>query len=613
MTTAKETPLGINLHSGFLQNCGLTINPDAAAHMGTSCNNLRYKFGSVVNSSCLFWITWAIHDAYNRGVVLQSPAGTSVYDNLISIGSGVSELLGNSKPPTYNAQDPSDAQIPADTPTWYHEGEPATTGFAIAGIGGSEGQGQTASWLPYNMTNPNHSVTQWGFVRCWALQANNEFNWNGGTLATGNSCSPVQYKDFLASFDTVASFVDYNNISACLIENAPEYLKGVYSNMNDLTSADVLGVSLSDCFGTDCITAGKVIDLSKIDKFGLPSVLLQTIYKNHAMSQSLNLALLSAGLSPEEIIDISNETATFVTKDQEVQIYGAFLVIVGSDLQDILVPLNCKTPGLITLADVLDVRKLFPCSYKSITVPVYNTTPGPTNSKTYYPVFENEGTSPRLNNPVIVEQVGTVVPAGDPPVVPRDTPPVTVEAVKPVAPNAPLNPVVVSPPAVVEAPQGGGGCVALESYVPYVEQQIYNEQPLQFAYQLCEGHSIYLADEVTLETKLGKITTAINELQPCVRIITEEGISLVCSTTAPIPTQENGIVKAPQTLLEKVGVLRNKQVYWSTVVKVESVGYKFVRAIDTGDNSFWAGEQPDSFILHHNIRVNLENAEIRKN
>ena len=383
--------------------------------------------------------------------------------------------------------------------------------------------------------------------------------------------------------------------------------------MNDLTSADVLGVSLSDCFGTDCITAGKVIDLSKIDKFGLPSVLLQTIYKNHAMSQSLNLALLSAGLSPEEIIDISNETATFVTKDQEVQIYGAFLVIVGSDLQDILVPLNCKTPGLITLADVLDVRKLFPCSYKSITVPVYNTTPGPTNSKTYYPVFENEGTSPRLNNPVIVEQVGTVVPAGDPPVVPRDTPPVTVEAVKPVAPNAPLNPVVVSPPAVVEAPQGGGGCVALESYVPYVEQQIYNEQPLQFAYQLCEGHSIYLADEVTLETKLGKITTAINELQPCVRITTEEGISLVCSTTAPIPTQENGIVKAPQTFFEKVGVLRNKQVYWSTVVKVESVGYKFVRAIDTGDNSFWAGEQPDAFILHHNIRVNLENAEIRKN
>lgn len=723
MSTAKETPLGINTHSGFLQNQGLTINPDAAAHMGVSCNNTNYTFGSVVSATCLNWLTWAIHDAYNRGVVLQTPAGTSVYDNLISIGSSVCEALGNSKPPTYNGQDPSDAQIPADTPTWYHEGEPATTGFAITG---NTGQGQAASWLPYNMVNPNHSVTQWGFVRCWALQANNEFRWNGGTGSTGASCDPVQYKDFLASFDTCASFADYNNVSACLIENAPTYLKGVYSNINDLTTADFAGVSLSDCFGTDCITAGRVIDLSKIDKFGLPSVLLQTIYKNHAMSSSLNVALLSAGLSPEEVNDICTEVIPFITKNQEQQIYGAFLVIIGTDLQDILVPLNCKTPNLTSLADLLNVKKVFPCSYPSFTVPVYNTTPGPTNSKTYYPVFEAQAVSPRLENPVIVEQVGAIVPPGEPPIVPKETPPVTIpQATTGGGCPAPWIQITLADMSTINAGDikvgmevftkhettgewgnykvsavsrmidyrwsvnfdndtqfvgtfnhrfltnkgwkqlnnleegdivickdeattkvtrvnsydegevikitvenahtfltenivshnvkfiGGGGCVALESYVPLCETKLFNTHQIRQAYQLMDGHKILLADETSLVTNEGTVVKAVNEHQPCVRIITEDKVSLVCSTTAPIPTME-GIIHAPYLLGKYVAVNKNNKTHWSKVTFVENVGLKFVRAIDTGNNSFWAGENDGEYILHHNTPIGSEQASIEK-
>lgn len=426
MSNAKETPLGINVSSGFLQNQGLTINLNASAHMGVSQTNTSYTFGSVVRDSCLNLLTWAINDAYNRGEVSQVTAGSSVYDKLISIGSSVCEALGNSKPPTYNNVDPAAAVVPNDTPTWYNEGTPATTGFSISG---DTGQGQAASWLPYNMTNPNHSITQYGFIRCWALQANNEFNWNGGTGITGDPTDPVQYKDFLSSFDTVASFIETNNIVAGVQQNAPTYLKGIYSNMNDLTTGDISGVSLSESFGRDCVIAGKVIDLSKIDKFGLPSVLLQTIHKYHAKTQALNIALLSAGLSTDEINSLYADSLPYISPEQERQIYGAFLVIVGTDLQDVLVPLNCKTQGLQTLADLLNIKKLFPNSYQSLTVPVYNTTPGPTNSKTYYPIYENEGISPRLFSPTIESQVGTIIPSGTPPVVSRSTPPITIESV----------------------------------------------------------------------------------------------------------------------------------------------------------------------------------------
>jgi len=423
MSTAKETPLGLNVNSGFLQNQGLTINKNAQKYMGISQENDSYTFGSVVRNTCLNLLTLAINDAYLRGVVATTVAGSSVYDRLISIGAGVCEILGNSKPPTYNTVNPATGVVPSDTPTWYNEGYPATTGFSISG---NTGQGQEASWLPYDMTNPNHSVTQYGFIRLWALQANNEFNWNGGTGITADPTASVQYKDFLSSFDTIASYIQTNNVVAGVQQNAPTYLKGIYSNMNDLTTADISGVSMSEAFGRDCVIAGKVIDLSKISKFGLPSVLLQTISKYHAKTQALNIALLSAGLSTDEINGIYNETITNVTVEQEKQIYGASLVIVGTDLQDILVPLNCKTKGLQTLADLLNIKKLFPSSYPSLTVPVYNTTTGPTNSKTYYPIYENEGISPRLFSPTIASQIGTIVPSGPPPVIPRGTPTLTV-------------------------------------------------------------------------------------------------------------------------------------------------------------------------------------------
>jgi hypothetical protein len=568
-------------------------------------------------------LTWAIHDAYSRNLVYKTPAGTSVYDNLVSIGQGVIEALGNAKPPTYKAVDPSDR--------WTVYGTPATTGYGINSTGEpngtptSNGQGQSASWIPYLTTNPNYSVTQWGFVRCYALQAWNEFNWNGGYLGTASaSAYPVQYKEFSSSFVAAQGFIDYINVTINSMYQGQTFLKGTYSNINDLSSADITGVSLATrIFGQDCITAGKVIDLTKLLKFGLPSVLLQTIKKNNTLTPALTLALLASGLSNEEIDSISSYTGT-ATKKQEQQIYGAFLIVVGTDLQDILTPLNCKTQGINTLADLLNIKKLFPNSYKSLTVPIYNANPGPTNSKTYYPIFEGNNTSPRLTTPAVVAQVGTIIPPGPPPVVEPPAPPLVIEqpyvvpAVSPVGAGGVGSPEVVAStsPAPVAIPVtrgGGGGCVVLESYIPIAEEALYNGNIIKQAYQLCNGHQINLADETTLVSRIGSVKTAINEYQPCIRISTKDGISLVCSTTAPIPTKNNGIIKAPDTLQEEVAVLHNGNTYWSEVVKIEDVGMKFVRAIDTGNNSFWAGEIEGSYILHHNVFIRESNNEISKN
>lgn len=396
----KQSPLGVNSMGSLLQNKGLTINPVAQAHMGISKTNTDYTFGSVVSATCLRLLTWAINDAYVRLMV-----GTSTYDNLIHIGSMTIPALGNTLPSTYKRVDPSGMWWPA-------AGTPATTGY---GITSTIGQGQEASWLPYDTTNPNVSVTQWGYNRLFALQAWNEFNWNG--IPAG--AEMPQYKDFLLSFMSYYSFVEYSNTAILSAHNSKPFMDGTYSNMNDLISADLLGVNLATpAFGQDLVASGKALNLSTITSFGLPSNLLRNLQLNNAITQAVSLALLTSGLTVSELGEILGNILQPTTAQQRIM-YDAFKIIVNQDLIDVLIPLNCKTRGLTSLADLLNPQKLFPLSGKSLTVPVYNTTTVPTNSKTYYPIYENGALNSRLTSAGIASQIGTQILPGTPAVTSR--------------------------------------------------------------------------------------------------------------------------------------------------------------------------------------------------
>ena len=335
-----STPLSINVLGSLLQNTGIGINPPAAASMGVSSTTADYTPGTVCNNTCLNRLTYAINDAYTRGLV-----DAPTYAMLISIGTGVIPALGNSPPTTY---------------TW--TGAPG--------------------WNPYS-----GEITSWGYIKLFALQAHNEFNYNE-TLP--------EYRDFLGSMNAAYSFVEYSNPAILSVQNSKTFLQGTYSNMNDLISADAAGVNLATAaFGQDFIATGKAIDLATISTFGLPSNLLMTLQRYNGLTKSVSLALLATGMSLSEINDILSKVNP-VTTTQERFIYSAFSIIVGQDLIDVCISLNCKTSGLNSLIDLLNPKMLFPDSYTSLTVPVYNASPGPTNSKTYYPIYEGTGVSSRI-------------------------------------------------------------------------------------------------------------------------------------------------------------------------------------------------------------------------
>jgi hypothetical protein len=321
------SPLQINTLGALLQQSGLEINAEALAYMGTSTALNNYTPGSVVGTTCLFALSNAIRLAYTiRGNNPTTNVSPMIYDNLISIGSSNIAALGDSKPSTYD--------------------------------------------LTYE-----NETTSYGWLRLPALLAYQEFYVNNGS-----------YEDFLHTFNICESKKNQLNFTIQSLYNSVSYLDGVFSNMNDLISADITGVSLSTFYwGQDLIASGRAIDLSRIDVFGNPQALLQNIYKNQALTKALSLALLSAGFTSTDIQQFC--AGVEATPDQQKLIYASFTVVVGQDLNDICVPLNCQTPNLSSLADLLNPKKLFPNSYTSLTYPLYNSIPLPTNSKTYYLIY----------------------------------------------------------------------------------------------------------------------------------------------------------------------------------------------------------------------------------
>lgn len=262
-------------------------------------------------------------------------------------------------------------------------------------------------------TNP---ATQWAYVRLLALQAWMEFNYNS-TLERGDSLNPAGYRDFVQQWQSAYGFIGYSNNAILSVDNSKDFLEGTYSNMNDLISGDITNVSLATkAFGQDLIALGKAIDLSTIATYGLPSNLLKTLVKYNALTKNLSLAIIAAGIPVDELGAIISNVSQ-PTKDQERNLYAAYYITVGETLNEVLVPLNCKTQGLSSLADLLDPSKMFPNSYKTLTVQLYNTGTqnGAQNSKIAFPIYTSSGTiNPDLTSSTVLNQVGIQTPVGTP-------------------------------------------------------------------------------------------------------------------------------------------------------------------------------------------------------
>lgn len=468
--TGKQSPLGINVLGGLIKNDFIHINKNAEDFMGKSKTNSQYgPKGRFVNETVLRLITWCINIGWHHGRGGDEARLTNVtYDNQINIGRNYIPALGNAPPKTWQAIDPEgswagltnggsygpDGELAKSIQYANNNGSAAQPGPATAGYSeySNSDQGQFATWYPYNRYNQyNYSITQWGWIRCLALQAWNEFNYHGKSPTV----TLPRYEDFASSFMTADSFIHSQNAVISAAVNSANYADGIYSNTPDMMTADIAGVTrATGAFGTELTNIGNLFDPRKLERFGFPSTLLQILYENGAIVEDLNLALGASGLSASEITKISNGSASVITNRQERAIYSAFCAIRGFNLVDTLAACNVLNPVdrvqgvssdttsgtyngtkrkyIRTLADCLDPQFLFPTTAPSLTVPVYNQTLDlPTGSKTYYLIYSGTDAqnsngdilpvNAQLDDASVKNLVGVLVAEGTPPTYDNET------------------------------------------------------------------------------------------------------------------------------------------------------------------------------------------------
>ena len=238
-------------------------------------------------------------------------------------------------------------------------------------------------------------------------------------LGDGNDSKFCQ--GFMAVQGYIASTNQYINSSV----NVNQYLGPMFTNMDDLVTANIASVStnLPD-FGVDLTKQGNLWNFAKLDLYGTPAGLIQQIsalagIKGRTVPDLQN-AMISVGLTATDIANLVNDNRvglnrpTGLTQNEfdklQLLAYNGMTLITGDALAQILDILSVTTPNIDSLDDLLNPLVMFPLSYASLQ------TPSPNGA---IPIFSSTGSVNSSIAPVVnsylptasgCDELGKIIP-----------------------------------------------------------------------------------------------------------------------------------------------------------------------------------------------------------
>jgi hypothetical protein len=160
-------------------------------------------------------------------------------------------------------------------------------------------------------------------------------------------------------------------------KNSQTYLGSTFTSMNSLSTGSLTDVNAATkTFGADLLRLGQLIDFQNLDNLGSPFALIKQLTNIAGITPSLNTALVQVGLTAEFIDKLGSPTTT-ISDSVDKQLYQAMTTITGTALSEILTMFGVVTPGITTMADLLNPKKIFPNSYRSLTVKTFAVLSGP--------------------------------------------------------------------------------------------------------------------------------------------------------------------------------------------------------------------------------------------
>jgi hypothetical protein len=243
-----------------------------------------------------------------------------------------------------------------------------------------------------------------------------------GNLVTDNAALYLgdgELDRFCQAYQIVVGYRGTANELIQSAVNATTYLGPTFTTMNDLITGQFTSVNLAlKCLGRDLAQLGNAINLAKLDDFGTPAAVLQQLSDEAKITAGtlscVALKLAEYGLTESDIVllctpDASNRTPSMNEFNAlQKKAYSAMAAIDSDCLTYVLDVLGVVTPNIGTMADLLDLKKILPESWISLTV--QSTAPPPTPPSPGSPPSSELTTNPLASLILIFNTDGSVNP-----------------------------------------------------------------------------------------------------------------------------------------------------------------------------------------------------------
>lgn len=165
--------------------------------------------------------------------------------------------------------------------------------------------------------------------------------------------------------------------------------------------------------GSDMSKLGNLINMNNLQNLGDPSALVRQLSSVGGITPGVESALRSSGLDSGSIAKLSTGSFPGLTDSANKSLYDSMTKITGSDLAQVKSLLGVSTPGINSMADLLNPAKIFPTSYPTLTMPtpdglrgIYATPSGAVNTNLEKFLIDPKAPSYTGDDPVVRARLG---------------------------------------------------------------------------------------------------------------------------------------------------------------------------------------------------------------
>lgn len=200
--------------------------------------------------------------------------------------------------------------------------------------------------------------------------ANNPAGFTGLLTNTANTyMGNGDLSVFCQALSVSQSYIDQTNLFVNSAVNSQSYLGNTFKGINSMITGAITDVNLAtDAFATDLSKLGRLINLADLNNFGSPLALIRQLNAVSGIMAITAVTFVDSGVPQEVVVNLTSPTLS-VTDSVQRLMYEAMTKITQNNLAQILSVLGVTTPGIMTMADLLNPLLLFPQSFASLTAP----------------------------------------------------------------------------------------------------------------------------------------------------------------------------------------------------------------------------------------------------